>query len=146
MRRRTIPHLLASLTAIGIAIGSAPALATDYEAASTTALGITGDMSLTDTSIAFEDGTELRFSEMIDAPIVYDGTKMPATIYKLATPSNPTFKGSGNDLCGQDVTYIATWADEDGAEPGIILTTYTGATVPTNADEEMCSLYWYVRK
>ncbi|MER0237440.1 hypothetical protein [Fulvimarina sp. MAC8] len=138
-------HFAGICLAIGGVCAASQAFATEYEAASTTAMGITGDMSLTDAGMTFEDGTVLQFSESVEQPVIYNGEEMPATIYTLASPSNPVF-ASGNDLCGQDVTYIATWADSGGAQPGIIMTTYSGEAPPKNVDEEMCSLYWYVQK
>ncbi|MCQ8782632.1 hypothetical protein [Mangrovibrevibacter kandeliae] len=134
------------LASIGLLAVAGAADAKDYEAASTTAVGITGDMSLTDTAITYEDGTRLAFADKTKSKVVYNGDSVEATIFKLKTPANPTFKGSGNDLCGENVTYLAVIPDTGPGDPGVIVATFTGEQPPESVDDEMCSSYWYVEK
>lgn len=136
-----------SLRPIGLAVivavlAVAPVRAESYEALSTTAMGITGDIELDDSGIIFENGEGFEFSRLSADEIVVDGVRRAASVYEIAEPANPELNG-GNTLCDGNVTYLANWLDDDGETDWIAA--FTTQDVPAST-EELCASFTYIAK
>ena len=94
------------LAALLATVASGPVRADPYEALSTTAMGITGDIDLDDFGIVFENGERLYFSDLVSDEIEVDGVAKPASVYRIAEPANPGLNG-GNTLCGEKMLPIS---------------------------------------
>lgn len=115
------------------------ALADNYKAASTTAMSITGDISMDDFSMVFANGESLDFAELIADHLMVDGRQVPGSVYSVETPGDPELE-NGNRLCGNgDVTYVATWS---GGQGMTMVAVFTGSEPPAS-DEQMCGSYLY---
>jgi hypothetical protein len=120
-------------------LGATPSRADDYKAVSNTAMSVTGDISFDDLSITFETGDELSFSSLVADHFVVDGERVPASVYRVADPSDPELL-NGNRLCGSGpVTYIANWTAGEGLSA---IAVFTGKRAPKSADE-MCASYTF---
>ncbi|KQT64559.1 MULTISPECIES: hypothetical protein [unclassified Aureimonas] len=142
MTRLRLSTIAAQAILLAAAFGAAPVRADSYEALSTTAMGITGDIDFDDSGITFENGKHLDFSDLVADEIRVDGVVKPASVYAIAEPANPELNG-GNTLCDRDVTYLANWLDEDGETDWIAA--FTGEDAPTST-ENLCASFTYVAK
>lgn len=133
---------LSALAACLAMLAAGAAAADPYEALSTTAMGITGDIDLDDSGITFENGTRFEFSDLVADEIVVDGVRKPASVYRIAEPANPELNG-GNTLCDADVTYIANWLGEDGETDW--LAAFTSEEAPAST-EDLCASFTYIAK
>lgn len=116
-----------------------PALAEDLTAISTTAMSITGDITLDDSEIVFSDGQSLAFDELVQDVFVVDGEEVSASVYSVAEPQTLELL-NGNTLCGDGfVTYVATWA---GMDDLTIVAMFDTQDVP-GSDAEMCASFTY---
>ncbi|MBB3965333.1 hypothetical protein [Rhizobium metallidurans] len=128
--------LLLTLCALSTA---APSRADDYKAVSNTAMSITGDIAMDDFSITFETGDELSFSNLVADNFVVDGERVPASVYRVADPSDPELL-NGNRLCGSGpVTYVANWSAGEGLS---VIAVFTGSRAPKSSDG-MCASYTF---
>jgi len=131
--------LLSSFLTILTASGAFAQQADHYTAMSNTAMSVTGDVWLDDSSIKFENGESLDFSDLVADHFSVDGQKVPASVYRVKEPADPELQ-NGNQLCGSgDVTFVASWAD--GSESTAIAV-FTGKRAPRSSSE-MCALYTY---
>ena len=113
--------------------------ADDYTAVSTTAMGITGDISMDDFSMTFANGASLTFSELVADHLEVEGKDVPASVYRVEKPADPELE-NGNRLCGSGkVSYVASWGESD---TDMMLAVFTGDEPPTS-DEQMCASYSY---
>lgn len=102
-------------------------------------MSVTGDISFDDFSITFETGDELSFSSLVADHFVVDGERVPASVYRVAEPTDPELL-NGNRLCGSGpVTYIANWTAGEGLSA---IAVFTGKRAPKSADE-MCASYTF---
>lgn len=128
--------------ALGMALAAAAPAGAQVErlaAASNTAISITGDVTMDDFSIVFENGAELAFSDLVADSFVADGQRVPASVYRVETPADPELL-NGNQLCGAgDVTYLASWLAGDDLTA---IAVFTGDE-PPQSDAEMCASYFY---
>lgn len=138
MSSRRLPALAVLLAVLA----AGPARADRYEALSTTAMSITGDIDFDDSGITFGNGAHLDFSDLAADEILVDGVTKPASVYEIAEPANPELNG-GNTLCDGDVTYLANWLDEDGETNW--LAAFTGDAAPASTDE-LCASFTYIAK
>lgn len=122
--------------ALSVTIAS-PALADTYAAISNTAMAITGDIEFDDFGITFENGEQITFNELIGDTFVVDGKTVNGSVYSIAEPKDPVLL-NGNRLCGQPVTYVASWGDADTTTVAVFSTD----DVPTS-NAEMCASYSY---
>ncbi|WP_018898053.1 hypothetical protein [Rhizobium sp. 2MFCol3.1] len=128
--------LILSLAALSAA---SPSWADSYKAVSNTAMSVTGDISMDDFSITFETGDELSFSNLVADHFMVDGERVPASVYRVADPSDPELL-NGNRLCGSGpVTYVANWSAGDGLSA---IAVFTGRHAPKSSDE-MCASYTF---
>lgn len=117
----------------------APAMAEDFTAISTTAMSITGDISLEDSEIVFSDGQSLVFDELVQDVFAVDGEEVAASVYSVGQPQVLELL-NGNTLCGDaPVTYVATWA---GMDDLTIVAMFDTEEAP-GSDAEMCASFTY---
>lgn len=124
--------------ALSLAIAS-PALADTYAAVSNTAMAITGDIEFDDFGITFENGKQIVFDELVGNTFVVDGETVNGSVYSLTEAKDPVLL-NGNRLCGEPVTYVASWGTSDGS--GTIVAVFSTQDVP-ESDAEMCASYTY---
>jgi hypothetical protein len=118
---------------------ASPSWADAYKAVSNTAMSVTGDISMDDFSITFETGDELSFSNLVADHFIVDGERVPASVYRVADPSDPELL-NGNRLCGSGpVTYVVDWSAGDGLAA---IAVFTGHHAPKSSDE-MCASYTF---
>ena len=129
-----LPRLLA--LALSLAIAS-PALADTYAAISNTAMSITGDIEFDDFGITFENGKQITFDELVGNTFVVGGETVNASVYSLTEAKDPVLL-NGNRLCGEPVTYVASWGDDASTTIAVFST----QDVP-DSDAEMCASYTY---
>jgi hypothetical protein len=83
-----------------------------WEAVSTTALAITGDVTFSPDRITFGNRKSLPLAPAGTAPNFDGSGKKTATLYRVMAPDDPVLL-HGNRLCGgkgpQPVTFIAVW-------------------------------------
>ncbi|HUH48387.1 MAG TPA: hypothetical protein VLZ56_00885 [Mycoplana sp.] len=122
--------------ALSLAIAS-PALADTYAAISNTAMSITGDIEFDDFGITFENGKQITFDELVGNTFVVNGETVNASVYSLTEAKDPVLL-NGNRLCGEPVTYVASWGDDSSTTVAVFST----QDVP-DSDAEMCASYTY---
>jgi hypothetical protein len=124
---RTLPFVLTLLLAT-----AAPALADSYTAISNTAMAVTGDIEFDDFGITFSNGEQIVFDGLVADTFVVDGERVGASVYSLAEAADPELL-NGNTLCGEPVTYVASWGASGGMET--IIAVFSTQDVPeSNAD------------
>ncbi|MGB3813505.1 MAG: hypothetical protein WA950_09780 [Shinella sp.] len=129
-------RLLALTLALAIA---SPALADTYAAVSNTAMAITGDIEFDDFGITFENGEQITFDELVGDTFVVDGEQVNASVYSLTEAKDPVLL-NGNRLCGEPVTYVASWGASD--DSATIVAVFATQDVPAS-NAEMCASYTY---
>lgn len=131
--------LIAACTAGGAGGGGLDGV---WSATSTTAMSITGDITVTDAALRFEDGQRMAwaFEDRQTGDWAGLGQQVEGAIYKVAEPADPTLL-RGNTLCGQPVTYIVLSPVEAG---DLGMSVFTGASAPANTDD-FCASYFYSR-
>jgi hypothetical protein len=130
----TSRHLLALTLSLVLA---SPALADSYSAISNTAMSITGDIEFDDFGITFQNGKKIAFDELIGDTFVVGGERVNASVYSVADPGDPVLL-NGNRLCGEPVTYVASWGDASTTTVAVFST----QDVPSS-DADMCASYTY---
>ena len=122
--------------ALPLAIAS-PALADTYAAISNTAMAITGDIEFDDFGITFENGKQITFDALVGDTFVVGGETVNGSVYSLTEAKDPVLL-NGNRLCGEPVTYVASWGDATTTTVAVFST----QDVPSS-DAEMCASYTY---
>jgi hypothetical protein len=130
----TSRHLLALTLSLVLA---SPALADNYSAISNTAMSITGDIEFDDFGITFENGKKITFDQLVGDTFVVGGETVNASVYSVADPGDPVLL-NGNRLCGEPVTYVASWGDASTTTVAVFST----QDVPSS-DADMCASYTY---
>ncbi|HEV7248490.1 MAG TPA: hypothetical protein VGN93_16055 [Shinella sp.] len=124
--------------ACALSLGAAaPALADTYAAVSNTAMSITGDIEFDDFGITFENGKQIVFDELVGDTFVVGGETVNGSVYSVSEPKDPVLL-NGNRLCGEPVTYVASWGDADTTTVAVFST----QDVP-QSDADMCASYTY---
>jgi len=83
---------------------------TSWQAMSRTAMGVTGDVTLSDTRVTFANG------DSIGLALLEHDAQTGQTLYRVTPPTNPELL-NGNRLCGnKPVDYLVVQAK--GGEPG----------------------------
>lgn len=124
--------------ACALSLGAAaPALADTYAAVSKTAMSITGDIEFDDFGITFENGKQIVFDELVGDTFVVGGETVNGSVYSLTEAKDPVLL-NGNRLCGEPVTYVASWGDATTTTVAVFST----QDVP-QSDAEMCASYTY---
>ncbi|MCJ8148689.1 hypothetical protein MNR02_06830 [Shinella sp. H4-D48] len=116
---------------------ASPALADSYSAISNTAMSITGDIEFDDFGITFENGKKITFDQLVGDTFVVGGETVNASVYSVADPEDPVLL-NGNRLCGEPVTYVASWGDASTTTVAVFST----QDVPSS-DADMCASYTY---
>ena len=126
------------LLTLAVSLAStSPALADTYAAISNTATAITGDIEFDDFGITFENGKQITFDELVGDTFVVGGETVGASVYSLAEAADPVLN-NGNRLCGEPVTYVASWGDADTTTVAVFAT----QDVP-QSDAQMCASYTF---
>lgn len=131
MNKRRLLALTLSLAVVS------PALADTYAAVSNTAMSITGDIEFDDFGITFETGEQITFDQLIGNTFVVGGETVNGSVYSVAEPKDPVLLND-NRLCGEPVTYVASWGDADTTTVAVFST----QDAPTS-DADMCASYTY---
>lgn len=144
---------LASLTfGAALAALSLPAAAAPegrFQPLSTTAMAITGPITLTPGHIAFGDGAPVALTAQGVVLGIWDfggATPVNAEVFRLGDdPGRPL---NDNTLCGDDAaTHIAMKAEIEPTGNTLELLVFSGDTVPAGADSPgLCGTYNYTRE
>lgn len=123
------------------------AAAEQWEATSTIAMAITGNVTLSPDRITFQNGASLPLTLVGHAAAFETPTnqRVPADLYKVTAPANPLLL-HGNRLCGTPVTYIAVWpVPASGGRQGRGMNVFSGATppLPSGSRTGECGLFFY---
>jgi hypothetical protein len=122
-----------------------------WQATSTTALSVTGDIAFAPDKMQFQNGQSLSLA-IIGHLSGFEamGETVDATVYRVTAPADPPLK-NGNHLCGSgsralSVTYIAIWTPE--ALPGDTsprsMAAFSGKDPPHSAGSpDSCGVYSY---
>jgi hypothetical protein len=110
MTSRVLPLALALALLLAQFCACAAAAGEHWEAVSTTAMAITGDVTFSPDRITFGNGKFLPLAAAGTAPGFDWSGKKTATLYRVTAPGNPILL-QGARLCGgpQAVTFIAVW-------------------------------------
>jgi hypothetical protein len=150
MTFRVVPPALALALLLGVSGAWAAAAGEHWEAVSTTAMAITGDVTFSPERITFGNGNSLPLATSGTMPEFGAATgAVNATLYKVTAPDDPALL-HGNRLCGgrapQLVTFIAIW------KPALVgsdidprsLAAFSGSVRPTAAGGPgFCGTYNY---
>lgn len=142
---------MAALGAVLLMAGSVLAQeAEQWEPASTTAMAITGRITLAPDRITFGNRASLPLEPAGEIPsFMADGHRVTATLYKVTEPANPVLM-RGSRLCssGRPVRAIAVWTPPPigNTAPGQArsLAAFTGQAMPKGADDPgSCGTFHY---
>ena len=125
-------------------------VAEKWQAASTTATSVTGNVTFTPSKIQFQNGQSLPLALAGHAADFKSmGDKVNATVYRVTAPADLKLKG-GNHLCGNGshtlpVTYIVVWIPEAvGDKPPRSMAAFSGKDQPKADDSpDSCGVYNY---
>ena len=159
MLTRTLAGVCAALLAVGTAQGqsagpvpgaSAAPEPEAWEPASTTAMAITGRITLAPDRISFGNRASLSLEPAGEVPgFLADGQRVTATLYRVTEPGNPVLL-RGSRICGngRPIRTIAVWQPLPigNAAPGQgrSLAAFSGTAVPKGADDpDSCGTFQY---
>jgi hypothetical protein len=146
MTLRAVPRALTLLALLAHGRAVAAPAGEHWEAVSTTAMSITGNVTFSPGRITFGNGKSLPLAPA--GTIAKFGTgveSVTATLFRVTAPTNPVLI-HGNRLCGGPVTFIAVWkptrimsdVDPRGMAP------FSGSARPTGAGgPDFCGTYNY---
>lgn len=137
-------HVAAAVvTALIPAIALAASGVERWTAASTTAIGITGDITLSPTRLTAA-GRTFPLAVAADVKDFTSNTGMQAArILRVTHPSDPILK-NGNTLCGAPVRWIAVYRSDGGKS--LNLSAFTGGRQPTGeTGSNLCGTFLYTR-
>lgn len=133
--------------AAAIILTATHAHAERWSATSTTAMAITGNVTLDKDKIAFAGGKFLPIERTSNVSLDDGmGHRVPASFYRVTTPGDPVLV-QGNRLCdGKPVTYIAVWhvkpiipTDAEGRA----FAAYSGPNEPQPSVKGSCGTFFY---
>ena len=140
----TAATLVACCCAHAVLAADAPESAMRWSPSSTTAVSITGPITLSRTSLTAYGATfPLRLTADVAAFGSDDGPR-PAQVYAVTRPTNPPLLNR-NQLCGPDP---ATWLVTVARAPDQLeLIASTGAAPPTSKEApDVCGIFYYDRR
>jgi hypothetical protein len=128
-------------------VQSAAWAAEHWQATSTTAMSITGNVTLAPDKITFATGKFLPLAAPVPLPgFSVEGHKVAATLYKVTAPADLQLL-RGNRLCdGHPVTYIVVWTPQPigGDVAPRSMSPFSGPAVPTtDASPTSCGTFNY---
>jgi hypothetical protein len=134
-----------------MAASSAPAASVNeqWKAVSTTAISITGDITISASRVTFGNGTSLPLAAAGKVPDfkIDVGKPVSATLFRVTAPDDPVLL-SGHRLCGGEpphpVTFIAVWrpAHLRGGVDLRTIAAFSGGERPTRAaGSDFCGTY-----
>jgi hypothetical protein len=143
-------RFLLSLLACAL-VAQSPALAASpeqWEAVSTTAMAITGNVRFSPDRITFQNGKFLAFAPAGAITVTEGRENRPATLYRVTKPDDPILL-QGTRLCGgrtpEPVNFIAVWRPQPfgGDVDPRDLIVYSGSASPANGGGHSCATYSY---
>lgn len=136
------PRLFISTAALTLTLASAPASAAEtWEAVSTTAMSITGDITVEEEKITFDNGESLGLRPV--------GDDEPG-VFVVTPEANPTLL-NGNKLCGNEPPTFLVFGrpKAEGSDETLYLKVFDTNDVPEASDEMdqpgICASYTYMR-
>jgi hypothetical protein len=144
-------RIAAALGAALLAAGPTRAqLAEQWEPASTTAMAITGRVTLAPDRITFGNRASLPLEPAGEVPdFMVEGRRVTATLYRVTEPGNPVLL-RGSRLCGngRPIRMIAVWTPPPignlAPGQGRSLAAFTGQTPPKGAEDAgNCGTFQY---
>jgi hypothetical protein len=143
-------RFLLSLLACAL-VAQSPALAASpeqWEAVSTTAMAITGNVRFSPDRITFQNGKFLALAPAGAITVIEGRESRPATLYRVTKPDDPVLL-QGTRLCGgrtpEPVTFIAVWRHQPfgGDVDPRDLIVYSGSASPATGGGHSCATYSY---
>jgi hypothetical protein len=143
--------LLCAVLAV-TAASSASTRIEHWEATSTTATSITGDVTFTPARLTFSDGKSLaiRYAGILHIGNANDprASRAPVQLYRVLTRTQPALL-RGNRICGTTPSFLTIAHVRDAAIPAMMLVVvgfYDGASPPRRNDQRLCATYLYAVK
>src|SRR6516162_8095798 len=126
---------------------AAPALAASpeqWEAVSTAAMSITGNVRFSPDRITFQNGKSLALAPAGTMMVTEGRESRAATLYEVVKPENPVLL-RGNRLCDAPVTFITVWRHQPfgGDVDPRDLIVYSGTGSPATGGGHSCATYSY---
>lgn len=119
-----------------------------WQAVSTTASSVTGNVTFSPDRITFQNGKSLSLAPAGTNPAFQmNRQKVSATLFRITKPDDPVLLG-GNRLCGgrtpRPVTFIVVWkhAPFGGDIDPRDMAVFSGDTLPAN-DDTVCATFSY---
>ena len=129
---------------------ASPDAGVHWAAGSSTAMAITGDITLSPSQVQFQNGAALRIQYVADVPgFTPSGdptTALPAQLFRLTDGANPSLL-QGNTLCGpQPPTYLISQTRTLAGQPWLDLMLLLGDAPPDPASyaTRLCATFGYV--
>ena len=148
--RPLLPTLVAT-TMLAASSARAASVNEQWKAVSTTAISITGDITISANRITFGNGTSVPLAAAGRVPDfkIDVGKPVSATLFRVTAPDDPVLL-SGHRLCGgkppHPVTFIAVWrpAHPRGGVDLRTIAAFSGGERPTRAaGPDFCGTYIY---
>ena len=145
MTSRTM--LVTGLVAALLLRTAAAAAAEQWEATSTVAMAITGNVTFSPDRITFQNGASWPLT-LVGHAAAFEtalNQRVPADLYKVTAPANPLLL-HGNRLCGTPMTYIAVWPiPASGGREGRGMNVFSSAAAPPPSGLRTgeCGLFFY---
>lgn len=121
------------------ALAASPAVAGEkgekWRAMSTTAIAITGDISVFSDHMVFGNGQRVSLTAV-------GKSGRNARIFKLDVPANPKLL-NGNTLCGPKAVQFVAFSKLDATT--LSLSVFDRKEAPTSSDDGPCGIYNYVK-
>lgn len=142
MRKTTITAAITA--ALSATVASASPGTERWSATSSTAMAITGDISLSPTRLVMAGGRVLPLTVDSDTKRFTTPTgNQAARLLRVTRPANPTLR-NGNRLCGAPVRWIAVYRSNQGRD--LNLAAFSGTARPTGeAGTGLCGTFLYSR-
>ncbi|ODA66091.1 hypothetical protein A7A08_02943 [Methyloligella halotolerans] len=136
------PRLFIAAAALSVAFAAGPASAAEkWEAVSTTAMSITGNITIDEYKVTFENGESLGLRPV--------GEDEPG-VFVVTPEANPTLL-NGNKLCGNEPPTFLVFGrpKADGGDETLYLKVFDTNDVPEASNEMdqpgICASYTYMR-
>jgi len=143
IQMRTLASLAAITLLVPAATVAAPPRTERWSATSSTAMGITGDITLSPTVLT---AAGKRFPLAVAEDVKDFGSDtgpQAARILRVTSPINPVLK-NGNKLCTGQVRWIAVYRSDSGKS--LNLSAFSGTNQPTSeTGPDVCGTFLYSR-
>jgi hypothetical protein len=142
-----LANMILTLALAGFTLG---AEGEHWIATSTSAISITGDVTVRPDRIVFSTGASLAIRRVRSTAFTDDlGVTARATVYRVANPADPVLLHR-NRICGEmtalPIRYVVMWnskPDSPRAGEGRAFAAYSGRTEPRADTERACAVFRY---